>query len=144
MICIELFGSPVPQSRPRFSKTAGYVHTYDPLKKIKEAYQWQIRSQYRENPLNGPLLVEISFFLPVPKSTSGIRRNQMLNGILHHITKPDIDNLAKFSLDCLNKLVFHDDSQVQELRLKKLYASVPCTTIRIHPLGVLCESHAKN
>lgn len=39
-----------------------------------------------------------------------------------HICKPDIDNLAKFYLDCMTGCVFVDDSIVCSMQAKKLWA----------------------
>lgn len=135
MISIELAGNPVAKKRPRFSGKGKSVVCYDEQQEIKQAFQWQIRSQFRESPLTIPLAVDLIFFMPIPKSTSGIKKRQMENGIVAHIKKPDLDNLQKFILDCLNKLVFHDDSQVCEIKAKKIYSSKPGTMVRLTPLG---------
>lgn len=37
-------------------------------------------------------------------------------------TRPDVDNIAKLFIDCMNGLFFKDDSQIVELRLIKTYA----------------------
>lgn len=134
MISIDLAGDPVPQQRPRYSSRGKHFHTYDPCAEIKEKFRWQIKSQYREEPLTAPLNLTLIFYMPIPKSTSGIRKRQMLNGVIHHIKKPDIDNLEKFCLDCMNKIVFEDDSQIVELTAKKVYSTKPGTLIRIEPL----------
>lgn len=135
MISIELFGNPVPQQRPRFARKGKFVSCYDNQSKLKEGYRWQIKSQFREDPIKTPLAVDLIFFMPIPKSTSGIKKRQMGNGIIAHTKKPDIDNLQKFILDCLNKLAFEDDSQIVEIRAKKIYSSKPGTTVRLIPLA---------
>ncbi len=140
MIAFEIFGDPIPWARPGFFHKGKKLVGYDTQAKLKEGYKWQMKSQFRDAPLNGPLLVDISFFMPIPKATSGIKRKQMVNGIIYHIKKPDVDNLTKFVLDCLNGLIIVDDSQVTEIRAKKIYSAQPGTSIRIHPLGSLHES----
>ena len=109
------------------------IETLDPLSKIKEGFKWQIRSQYRNQPLETPVVLDITFFMPIPKSTSGIKKRQMLNGICYHMKRPDLDNLQKLALDCLNNLVIKDDSQVVDIRTRKIYAEKPGTLIRIYP-----------
>lgn len=37
-------------------------------------------------------------------------------------TRPDVDNIAKLFIDCMNGIFFKDDSQIVELRLIKTYA----------------------
>ena len=38
-----------------------------------------------------------------------------------HIQKPDGDNLMKFIGDCLTGLAYHDDAQIDDLRVKKCW-----------------------
>ena len=59
----------------------------------------------------------------------------MLTGRISHMKKPDIDNLQKFVLDCLNEIVIRDDSQVVEIRARKVYSMKPGTLIRIRPIN---------
>lgn len=135
MISLELFGDPVPQTRPRFSRQNNSVRTYDPLLKLKEGYKWQLASQFREEVLKGPIALDVLFYMPIPKSTSKVKQRQMENGVIAHTKKPDVDNLVKLVLDCMNKTIFEDDSQISDLRIKKIYSSKPGTLIRIFPLG---------
>lgn len=132
MITLDLFGEPVPQKRPRFNRSG---HCYDDQKKIKEGYRWQIKSQFRSEPLTTPIALDLIFFMPIPKSLSKLKKRQMENGLIGHIKKPDLDNLQKLVLDCLNNLVFEDDSQVCEIRAKKIYSSKPGTLVRVIPLA---------
>jgi Holliday junction resolvase RusA-like endonuclease len=53
------------------------------------------------------------------------------------MTKPDIDNLAKFYMDCLTGSVIQDDCQVFSLTLNKVYAETECTKIMITPVRAL-------
>ena len=72
--------------------------------------------------------------MPIPASTSRPRRSQMINGMLSHIKKPDIDNLNKFLCDCLKGIVFVDDAQVVELNCRKIYSQTPRTVVKITSL----------
>lgn len=133
MITLELYGNPVPQARPRVCRRGSKITAYDPKYIEKKEFQWQIQSQHREEALTVPVSLDLIFYMPIPKSTSGIKTRQMQNGLIGHIKKPDIDNLIKFVLDCMNKIVFADDSQVSEIRAKKIYSSKPGTLIRVIP-----------
>jgi Holliday junction resolvase RusA-like endonuclease len=132
MLTITNDGQPVPWSAHK-----GYGRkSFNPRFKEKQFYQWQIRSQFnRENPIRGPVSLHISFYLPIPKATSSIRKKQMLNGMLHHIKRPDTSNLTKFLEDCLKTIVFEDDSQVCEIFAKKLFSEIPKTVIQISELA---------
>jgi Holliday junction resolvase RusA-like endonuclease len=135
MISIDLYGDPVAQKRPRVVRRGNFVNTYDPDSKLKEGYKWQVKSQFREEPLTGPVVMDIIFYMPIPKSESGIKKRQMANGIIQHMKKPDVDNLCKLYIDVINNLVLKDDSQIVELRAKKIYSNSPGTNIRIVPLS---------
>lgn len=135
MISLELFGDPVAQKRPRFARQGKFVTCYDEQARLKEGYRWQIRSQFREEPWGMPIALDLVFFMPIPKSLSKIKKRQMENGLIGHMVKPDLDNICKFFLDCLNGLAFKDDAQICEIRAKKIYSSKPGTLIRMIPLA---------
>lgn len=61
----------------------------------------------------GPIAVAIVFALQRPKSLP--RR------VLHHLTKPDVDKLARVVLDGLTGVAYADDRAVIELRVRKRY-----------------------
>jgi len=135
MISLDLFGDPVAKARPKFRRTGKFVQTYDPQEKIKEGIKWQLRSIYKNEPITTPVSIDIIFFMPIPKSCSGIRKRQMANGVIPHMKKPDLDNLNKFYLDCMNKIVLKDDCQVVEMRSKKIYSNKSGILIRVIPLS---------
>lgn len=134
MISLDLYGDPVPQARARTVRRGGKSITYDPNSKLKEGYKWQIRSQYREEPLTVPVAMDVVFMMPIPKATSKTKTAAMINGSIHHMKKPDVDNMLKLINDVLNNLVFKDDSQVIEIHARKVYSSKPGTYIRIIPV----------
>ena len=128
MHTIIIEGDPVP-----WKAHQGYGrNSYNPRYKEKQFYQWQIRSQWnRKEPIKGPVRVHLSFYFVPPKSTSGIRKRQMLNGVLHHIKRPDTSNYVKFVEDCLKTIIFEDDSQVCYIEAQKLYSEIAKTVIQI-------------
>lgn len=65
----------------------------------KDAIGWEARSQYRGQPLAGPLAVEVSLYWPT-------KRNH------------DIDNI-KTLLDCCSGILFQDDGQIEDLHIMK-------------------------
>lgn len=56
--------------------------------------------------------LDIDFYFSKPKSAK--KR-------IHHTVKPDLDKLARASLDAFTGILYADDSQVSELTLRKLY-----------------------
>lgn len=71
-------------------------------KDLKESYQWQAKSQYREKPLEVPLIVEVQLYFCT-------KRNH------------DIDNYSKLLLDALTGVAWVDDGQIQRMTVEKLY-----------------------
>ena len=134
MILFEIDGPPIPLSRPRSCRKGNFVSIYDSQKKEKAQTQWQIKSFYRESPLSVPLAVELTFYMPIPKMTSKIKKRLMLQGNIHHITKPDIDNLEKYVLDCMNGIVYTDDSHIDVMVCYKKYSEKPRTVVKIQCL----------
>lgn len=71
-------------------------------KAIKEAYQWEAKSQWGAEPLTGDLDVSIRFFFKTKR-------------------KRDLDNQNKLVLDALSSIVYEDDSQIAALHLFRDY-----------------------
>ncbi len=130
MISIDLFGVPVGKQRHRHSGK----RSYDPQHKLKEGYKWQARSQYREEPLTCPVIIDAVFMMPIPKSTSKLKQRAMLNNTYPHMVKPDVDNVLKFFLDVLNTIVLKDDAQVVEVHARKIYSTKPGVHMRVIPI----------
>lgn len=106
--------------------------SFNPLYKERQYYQWQIRAQHnREEPITSPVRLDLTFHMPIPKATSGIRKQQMLNGVMHHIKRPDVTNLQKFIEDCIKGIVIEDDAQVVEVNARKIYSETPKTILKI-------------
>ena len=144
MISLDLYGDPVPKKRARTFNHHGKIVTWDSQDKLKEGYKWQVRAQYREEPITSPVILDIVFLMPIPKSTSKVKQRAMLNGTLHHMCRPDVDNLQKFVLDVLNDVVLKDDAQVVEIHAKKVYSSKSGTVVRIIPMENQCNQTVKH
>ena len=141
MLTLKINGPPIPWKRPGVRtfnvKEENRTIIYDRQKREKELVRWQLKSQFQRPILTVPLLVGIVFRMAIPKSTSKIMKAQMLDGkIIHHMKKPDVDNLTKFVLDCMNRLVFEDDAQICTLYAKKIYCIDPGTEIKIKPYSM--------
>jgi len=134
MIQLSVIGTPKALARPRVSSRGGFPRMYDSQTKEKGQTLWQLKPQYSEAPLAGPLAIDLVFAMPIPKSASNIRRRLMIEGELYHIFRPDLDNLSKFILDCMNGFIYIDDSQIQELHARKIYSTIPSTLIRVVPV----------
>ena len=119
-----ILGIPKPQGRPRFFRRGNFVGTYDPKesRQYKENVSAQLVSQ---GPvlLDGPIGAKVDFFLPRPKT--------LPKKVVHHIKKPDVDNLIKGVFDACKGILWHDDTQVVFLSCSKYYGDPPRVMIEI-------------
>ena len=73
-----------------------------------------------------PIAADMKFFMRRPNDhfKSKNRSNSLKTNLpFAHTAKPDVDNLIKFMLDAMNKIVYEDDKQVVKLTACKLYDS---------------------
>ena len=136
----EIFSEPRPQKQTEYGKRK----FYDPSKQMKQAIQWQIRPDAPKEPLSGPVKVSITFYMPIPKQTSKMHRRQMINGKSVPIKRPDLDNLAYLITNAMNEIVYEDDRQIVDLVLRKRYAEVPKTVIKVVELDSLKDEDLKD
>ncbi len=132
MFIFEIHGDPIPQKQTQFLRKTGIA--YDPSKKDRERIQWQINPYAPETPLLGPISIDITFYFVPPKSTSGVKKRQMLNGVIHHIKKPDGDNCAYLITNALKGIIYHDDAQIIDECIHKRYGPVAKTVIKVIPI----------
>lgn len=71
-------------------------------KETKERYQWELRSQYRGEPIQGDITITIVLYF-------GDRRTH------------DWDNFHKITMDACNGILWTDDSQIIEAHVTKEY-----------------------
>lgn len=123
-------GEPKSKGRHRTTKAG---HTYTPDKTvlyenwIKECF---ILSKQKER-LEGQLEAHIKAFFSIPKSTSKKKREQMLNGNIRPVKKPDWDNIGKVVCDALNELAYHDDSSIVSGTVEKHYSDEPRVEVEL-------------
>lgn len=120
--------APVAKARPRFARQGSFVKTYQDSKNRKAEDQLKLFLRATWNivatgPLEGPLSIEVAFFMPKPK--------KMPKGRLHHTTKPDLDNLIKLLTDAANEVIYEDDRQIIEVTAYKEYDDNPRIELKI-------------
>lgn len=131
MITLDIEGDPISWKRTGRRSICGKVLVYDRQAKEKEQTRWQLRSQYKEEPLTTALLADITIYRRIPKSTSKKRREQMLCGMIRPMTRPDSDNFSKYIQDSMTGIVYRDDAQIVDLYVHKFYSDRPRTKIKI-------------
>ena len=106
----------IAQKRHRFAR--GFV--YDPSAKDKKIAYEEIKKQFTGEPYTDALRIAFTFNIKRPKSHWN-KYSLKPSAPIYHTKRPDIDNYVKFYMDCMNKVVYLDDSQVIELSAKKIY-----------------------
>lgn len=134
MFEFTIHGDPIAQKQTRFSCINNRPRAYNPSSKDQERIQWQVRPFAPKEPLTGAIKLIIAFYLPIPKSTSKVKRIAMKNRVMLPCVKPDIDNLAYLITNALKKIVYEDDNQICYMELKKWYDEDPRTVIQVIPL----------
>lgn len=135
MFLFEVIGIPVPQAQTRFIRKTGIA--YNPSSKDIKQLQWQVRPYAPPEPLGGPIEMHLTFYLPIPKSTSRKATVQMQNEVILPTKKPDFDNLAYLVTNALKGIIYVDDSQVTDCIIRKRYSDKPRTVIKIIPIDDL-------
>jgi Holliday junction resolvase RusA-like endonuclease len=131
LITIELSGEPKGKGRPRFGN--GRTFTPAATRNYEAALRWAAQEVMRSSPpLDGPLVVNVTMYMPIPKSWSKAKAGQARSGELRPIGKPDWDNGAKIT-DALNEVVWRDDSQIVDGRVVKIYSDRPRLVVTVLP-----------
>lgn len=135
LIQYTVVGIPKPQARPKvFHKTLksgrDFVHTYSPKSDwFHLVYTETLKQKEKlKNRFSGALRLNLLFYLPIPKSFSKKKRENLM-----YVSKrPDVDNLAKAVMDAMNNTgIWEDDSQIARLDIVKAYGEEPKCVITL-------------
>lgn len=109
---------PVPASRPRVAQYGTYyLPKYEQFRKDMSV----LLMGKRKTPYASPLKLDVTFKMPIGKSVSNKKRDEM-NGS-YCDTNIDLDNLEKALYDCLNGVIWEDDRQVVTHTTRKVWVS---------------------
>ena len=130
-IVIEVPGIPRPYRERQAPVRAGRTHSYRPspaLVRWQEAVAWWAKSAMRgEPPIEGPIRLEVTFYLPMPKKMLKADRALAERDELFHIKRPDRTQFLKAFEDGFTGIVWVDDSQVCAGAAFKRYSPDPRT-----------------
>ena len=134
MISFEIPGEPVPQGRPRVTRTG--VTYYDAKTK---AYRELVKqcatiAQAGRVTLLGPLAMIVDCEFSVPESWSKYKRQAALHG-QWYTGRKDVDNVIKAVSDSCNGIIYVDDSQIVVVVGTKSYSLEPKTKVNIYELN---------
>lgn len=127
MIEIEIKHRPIAKRRHRMSKK----RAYDLQKLDKTHTAWLMKSKYRGQPLNFPLLVSFIFVYLPNQSLTAKKKKELFD--TPKMTKPDLSNLTKFYEDVGNGILWKDDNLIcGYLDSKKIYGKEEKVIIKIY------------
>ena len=84
--------------------------------------------------IEGAVDVLICLYVTPPASWSQKKQRAALAGEIYPISKPDTDNVIKGLFDACNEIVWKDDKQVTDLKVKKRYAEKAEAFMRVRAL----------
>ena len=130
MIRIEIPVLPTPWAAPKMTRS-GMV--YDIRSKEKKWLRWHVKQLYKSFPVQGYVVVDFTFFFPVPASTTKKKKALMLAGEIIP-TRADCTNLQKLTEDCIKNIIISDDRFVAKISSQKLYGEKENIIIKIWTL----------
>lgn len=132
-------GNPIAKKRPRFVRRGDSVGTYNPQQDEEKKFLADCISVHGMpiDKLQFTEWVSISmeFHVARPKSHyTGAGVLKTVAPLRRHSQKPDLDNLVKFVMDCLNHVpgLWRDDCVVSAIIAEKVWAEEPKTIISLN------------
>lgn len=135
----EVPGEPQGKGRDRVGRgPGGHARMFTPAKTV--AYEGLIalaaqHAMQGKPMMQGACAVLIDAYCSVPASWSKKKRAAALAGDLYPTSKPDVDNIAKAVGDGANGVVWADDKQIADLRIRRRYAAVPMLAVDVMDLS---------
>jgi len=111
---IEFFISGTPKSwkAPQFNRKTGSVYKGKQEKAWQESVWGQAMPYKPETPWAGPVFLNVTFFLPIPRSWPKWKQEMARLHKGYPMGKPDRTNLLKAFEDVLTGLFYRDDAQI--------------------------------
>lgn len=146
VVSFEIPGDPQALKRARIGRhrTTGRPMNFDPASngtaKAEVRFAWEQAGAVSFD-RGVPLRLEVRCYFKRPKSHFGTGRNaDTLKASAPekwHVQRPDGDNLVKLVKDALNGFAWHDDAQVADVRVTKVWAGDrhPGTEVTIEALA---------
>ena len=110
-----VYGQAVPKARARVPNE-GHAYTPDDTAAWERSVQIQAMRYRPKEPLDGPVMVAMAFYLKRPKRS----KDDQLPDV-----KPDWDNLAKAICDALSGMFWTNDSRIVDGIVSKRYGEPP-------------------
>lgn len=86
-------------------------------------------------PVDGPVELRMTAFMPIPASFSKTKRAAALAGDIRPVTKPDSSNILKNVEDGMRQVCYRDDSQIVAVHFWKFYSDAPRVVLEMRIVG---------
>ena len=131
-------GNPVAKGRARAFKRGNHIGHYTPATTANyENLVKLLASQEMAGKklIDGPVSLFLNLTFAIPESWPRKKKEKAIFGEIYPTVKPDLDNCQKLICDALNGVVWVDDKQVVDVRVRKYYSSKPCAVVSVEPIG---------
>ena len=132
-----IYGVPVSQCRHRMSRGRAYDPRAAVKKILRVVLAEQMRAERYKMIKDEPIRFTLDVYTPIAKSSSKNRVRELLR-MGWDMSKPDVDNFAKFYLDILTGLAYDDDKNIVELHVTKKKSLEP--RVEIEVISIKCEA----
>ena len=134
MIHIVVSGAPMGKERVRFQRATGRAYTPERTLNYEARMAAAGQAVMAGRPLlDGPVRLDVMAFVSIPQSKPKRWKAAALRGDIRPTSKPDGDNMLKAISDGLNLVVWTDDSQIVDARVRKFYSDQPRVEIIVQP-----------
>jgi len=123
MILLNIYGVPAPQGSKRHVGGGRMIEASKKVGPWRAAIILEVQRRGLDTAkINDPIAVELTFYRPRPKSHTNARGALKLNAPQFPATIPDLDKLARSTLDALTMSgLITDDARVVELNAAKVF-----------------------
>lgn len=134
VVSFTVLGEPMGKQRPHPYTTPNGAREFTPHKTVQ--YENLVKMEYHAQcggyyfPDGEPVYILIDCFMKAPKGSKK-KTGAMLSHVLRPLRKVDWDNAGKIICDALNKIAYHDDSQVVDGRVRKWWSMRPRVVVNI-------------
>lgn len=132
-----------PRSRvvtPRRGRAFSQTYTDPKSRREEELFRAAIRTFRPSSPITSAVRLAIEFGFPYRAGWTKAQQRDADDGRMNHLSRPDLDNLAKLVLDAMNPHPgdeidpggwWLDDGQVVELNTRKVYSRSPYVLVSV-------------
>lgn len=139
-IKFTFYFTPQATPRPRSSKFSKVFYVSKKIDYSKLFKEFIDECSELEHIITTPCEMSTETYFDIPQQMSKVEKILSELGLIHHISKPDWDNLGKTYSDMIQKHCILEDSLIYDGRVRKSYSSKPRVVITLKYLdGYDCK-----